>query len=112
MWRLGVAHLLANAVLPGCGYYWLGIGESRGSALAWSAFIGLFLVALACSAYGATFAFFGAAERKLVSTAWKTAFRNLLPMAAAALAIAVLYWLLAMWQDYSSNPAFTVASYF
>jgi hypothetical protein len=112
MWRLGVVHLLANAVLLGCGYYWLGIGESRGSALAWSAFIGLLLIALACSAYGATFAFFGAAERKHVSTAWKTAVRNLLPMAATALAIVILYWLLVMWQDYSSDPAFTLASYF
>ncbi|HEY1759581.1 MAG TPA: hypothetical protein VGG72_29680 [Bryobacteraceae bacterium] len=112
MWRLAVVHLLANAVLLGCGYYWLGIGESRSSALAVSALIGLLLVALACSTYGATFAFFSAAERKQVSTAWKIAARNVLPMATAAFGIAVLYWLLAMWQDYSSDPAFTLASYF
>lgn len=109
--RLAAAHLLANALLLGCGYYWLGISESRGSALAWSALIGVLLIALACSTYGATFAFFGAAERKRVFPAWKTAARNLLPIAAAVVAIAIGYWLLAELQDYSSDPAFTVASF-
>jgi hypothetical protein len=108
--RLAVAHLLANALLLGCAYYWLGISESRGSALAWSALIGLVLLALACSAYGATFAFFSAAESPHVSAAWKTAAGNLLPMAAAAFGIAVAYWLLTLWQGYSSDPAFTLAS--
>src|ERR1700735_2976762 len=95
MWRLAVVHLLANAVLLGCGYYWLGVGESRTLALALSAFIGLLLVALACSTYGATFAFFSAAERKQVSTAWKTAAGNVLPMAAAGFGIWVPYLLVA-----------------
>jgi len=111
MWRLAVVHFIANAVLLGCGYYWLGIGEGRASALAWSAVIAMLLVALTCATYGAAFAFFDSAERKKVSQAWTTAARNLLPTAAAALAIGGVYWLLAMWQDYSSDLAFTLASY-
>jgi hypothetical protein len=111
MTRLTFVHLLANALLLGCGYYWLGISEGRNSALALSALIGLLLITLACSTYGATFAFFSAAERKQILPAWKTASRNLLPLAAAAVAIAGVYWLLAMWQDYSSDPALTLASY-
>jgi hypothetical protein len=107
--RLALAHLLANAVLLGCGYYWLGIGESRTTALAWSALIAILLIALACSTYGATFAFF--AERRQVRLAWKIAIRNLLPLSAAAAAIAVAYWLLALLEDYSSDPAFTIASF-
>jgi hypothetical protein len=109
--RLAVVHLLANALLLGCGYYWLGISESRNSALAWSALIGLLLMVIACSTYGATFAFFGTAERKQVLPAWKIAARNLLPMAAAVVAIATVYWLLVLWQDFSSDPAFTLASF-
>jgi hypothetical protein len=111
MTKLTLIHLLANAVLLGCGYYWLGIGEGRTSALIWSALIALALIALACSTYGATFAFFSPGEGREVVQAWKTAARNLLPMAAAAVAIAGVYWLLAMWQDYSSDPSFTLASY-
>ena len=111
MWRLAVVHLCANAVLLGCGYYWLGISESRGSSLAWSALIGMLLLGLACSTYGATFAFFSAAEGKQAFPAWKTAARNLLPLAAAAAAIAVAYGLLALLQDYSSDPAFNIASF-
>jgi hypothetical protein len=111
MWRLAALHLGANALLLGCGYYWLGISESRGSSLTWSALIGLLLIALACSTYGATFAFFSADERKQVLPAWKTAARNLFPLAAAAAAIAIAYWLLALLQDSSSDPAFSVASF-
>jgi hypothetical protein len=108
--RLGFVHLVANAFLLGFGYFWLGISDARGSALALSVLIGLVLLTLACSTYGATFAFFGAVERKVLP-AWKTAARNLLPLAVAAVAIALLYWLLALIQDYSSDPAFTLASY-
>ena len=111
MWRLAAVHLGANAFLLGFGYYWLGISESRGSSLAWSAVIGLLLMALACSTYGATFAFFSADERKQVMPAWKTAARNLLPLASAVAAAAVAYWLLALVEDSGSDPAFTLASF-
>lgn len=108
--RLGVMHLLANAVLLSFGYFWLGISDARSSALALSVLIGLVILMLACSTYGASFVFFGDMEGKVLP-AWKTAVRNLLPLAVATAAIALLYWLLAMLQDYSSDPAFTLASY-
>jgi hypothetical protein len=41
----------------------------------------------------------------------KTALRNLPPLVALALAAAGIYLLLQLWQNYSSKPAFTIASY-
>src|SRR5438552_2499740 len=35
--QLAVIHLVGNGLLLWLGYYWLGIGESRASALIWSA---------------------------------------------------------------------------
>ncbi len=95
----------------GSGYLWLGIGESRNLTLAWSGLLALLLFLIACATHGAAFAFFGFGEGREVLRAWKTSARNLLPLGAAALAIAVVYWLLSVWQEYSSNPAFTLASF-
>lgn len=110
MTRLAAAHFVANAVILSAGYYWLGIPESRNSTLALSAALALVLTLAACVTYGAALAFF-AVHGKSVGYAWKIAVRNLLPIGAAALAIAALYWLLSIWQDYSSTPAFTLASF-
>ena len=109
--RLTIAHLLVNAVLLTAGYFWLGIGENRGLSILLSALFALLLLAAACWTYGATFAFFGSAERGKVSAAWRTAARNVPALGAAAVGIAIVYWLLSLWQDYSSNPAFTLASF-
>jgi hypothetical protein len=108
---LGIVHIAANAVLLWFGYYWLGLGEGRSSALAWSAFVALVIVLLGCSAYGAALAFFGGDANRRVTAAWRTALRNLLPLAIAALAVIVVYYFLARWADYSSKPASTFASY-
>ncbi len=45
------------------------------------------------------------------AAAWRTALRNLLPLAIAAVAVIVVYYLLDRWADYSSKPASTLASY-
>jgi hypothetical protein len=108
--RLAAVHFAANLVLLAGGYFWLGIGLSRGVELLYNALFGLLLVALAAWTYGAAFAFFDSTERKLIRPAWKLALRHLLPLIVAMLGIVVVYWLLALWQDYSSNPAFTIAS--
>ncbi len=92
------------------GYYWLGIGESRTAMLAWSALVALIVAGLGCWTYGASFAFFQPDNRR-VSAAWRSALRNLLPLAAAAAGIAVIYCLLSLWNDYSAHPAAQVASY-
>jgi hypothetical protein len=107
---LALIHVLANIVVLWLGYYWLGIGETRAATLAWSVLVALIVAGLGCWTYGASFAFFQPDNRR-VSAAWKSALRNLLPLAAAAVGIAVIYYLLSLWNNYSSHPASQVASY-
>ena len=104
-------HFLANAVLLWLGYYWLGIGDSQGTTLLWTAAVALVGIILVCSTYGASFAYFdsGASPRPLA--AWRAALRNLLPIFVLALALAILYGALALWSAYSASPAATIASY-
>jgi hypothetical protein len=109
--ELALIHLLANIAVLWLGYYWLGIGETRMATLAWSGLVALIVAMLACWTYGASFAFFQADQPGRVSSAWKAALRNLLPLAAAALGITVIYYLLSLWNDYSAHPASQVASY-
>ncbi len=109
--RLILVHFVVNAVALGAGYYWLGLSDSRGSTLAWSALLALLLLLTGCAAYGASLAYFGMGQSKTVGRAWKSALRNVLPLAAAAVGIAVLYWLLSLWQDFSKEPAFQLASF-
>ena len=101
---MATVHLAANALLLGLGYYWLGIGESRAVALAWSGFVALLLAGLGCCAYSATLVYFRDEGNAQTATAWRTAFRNLLPLAAAVLAIALVYWLLAYGTDSGEKP--------
>jgi hypothetical protein len=109
--RLALLHLVANALLLWLVYYWLGVGESRASMLAWSACVALLIVGLACSAYGAALVYFQEQQKRSISAAWRTAFRNLFPLAVAAVLAGILYWLLAQWAAYSTQPAFRIASY-
>jgi hypothetical protein len=108
---LAFLHLVANAVLLWLGYYWLGIGESRASTLLWSAAVALFVVVLACSAYGAAFAYFQSDDIRRPLAAWRSALRHLLPLSVAAISILVVYFLLAFWSGYSATPAAKIASY-
>jgi len=113
MRSLALLHFIVNAILLWLAYYWLGIGESRTSTLLWSAFIALLAVCLACSAYGAVFAYFRTdayfqtGQRRRTRTAWSTALRHLLPLLLATAAVAIVYVLLA----YIPKPATPIASY-
>jgi hypothetical protein len=89
----------------------LGVGESRASMLLWSACIALVIVALGCWGYGTAFAYFQAQDDPRLSAAWSRALRNLVPIAVAAVLVTVVYVLLARWAEYSSQPAFKIASY-
>ena len=106
--KLAAIHLAANALLLWLLYYWLGVGETRTRTLLWSAFLALFLASAACCLHGAPFACFRGA--RLVE-AFGKALRHLLPLLAAAVAIAILYVLLDQLQESSRRPAFTIASY-
>ncbi|SPE31465.1 conserved membrane hypothetical protein [Candidatus Sulfopaludibacter sp. SbA6] len=102
-------HLGGNALLLWLGYYWLGTGESRTLTLLWSFAVALLLVCLTCLLHGATFVFVG--QSSGLSTAFRTALRNLLPILVAAFAVLAVYLLLSRWADYSSQPAFKIASW-
>jgi len=101
-------HLLADAALLWLGYYWLGIGETKTATLVWSAFVALMLACLTCWLEAATFAGFRGAP---LPEAFRKALRHLLPVLLAAIAIAFLYGLVQRWADYSTQPAFKIASY-
>ncbi len=107
---LTLLHLCVNACLLWLGYYWLGVGESRASMLLWSACVAVIIVGLGCWGYGTAFAYFQAENDRRLLFAWKSALRTLLPIAVAAVAVAVVYVLLVRWAEYSSKPAFQIAS--
>jgi len=107
---LAALHLAGNAVLLFLGYYWLGIGESRTLTLMWSLFVALFLAAVTAVLHGATFAYFGEPSPGLPA-AFRTAVRHLPAIVAATLAVLALYVLLDRWAEYSTQPAFSIASW-
>jgi hypothetical protein len=104
--NLVAAHAAGDALLLGLAYYWLGTSESSGGALLWSGLVAAFVFTGACALHGAAFAWFGG-EPVLSLRALK----RLAPFAVAALAVAVVYWLLALWGVYSATPAFQIASF-
>jgi hypothetical protein len=87
------------------------VGESRTSTLVWSACVALVIIATGCWCYGTAFAYFRAQDPGRLAGVWKKTLRNLLPIAAAAVLVVVIYVLLARWTAYSSEPAFKIASY-
>jgi hypothetical protein len=109
--RMTLLHLTANALLLGVGYYWLGIRESQTSTLLESVFLALILTGLTCWTYGAPFAYFQTEPQREAISAWRATLGRLVPLAVAACAIAVIYWLIEQWAEYSGQPAFKIASY-
>src|SRR5580658_8410904 len=105
MSRIASIHLLSNALLLLLGYYWLGIAESHTTTLVWSFCVALFIAVLGVWTYGASLTHFRQ------PAAWRTSLRNVLPLAVALLLLLAVYLLLAKWADYSSQPAFKIASY-
>jgi hypothetical protein len=106
--KLALIHALANALLLWLGYYWLGLGEGRASALLWSALVAVALVSLGSWCYGAAFLYFDAP----VLAAWRTALRHLLPLAVAAVFLVMLYFALDGFAASRNSWAATTASWF
>jgi hypothetical protein len=109
--NLCLLHLFGNALLLWSGYYWLGVGESSVRALGWSAFVAVACVCAALWLHGVALAHFRAGGSSGLAAALKSALRNLFPLVLIALAALGIYLLLARWQNYSSQPAFKIASY-
>ena len=110
MLKLCAVHLAANALLLWLGYGWLGVGESTGLRLAWSAVEALLIVALVCWLYGATLVFFGLEEPRL-NDAFRGALRHLAPLMLAAMAVLVVYGAIAWAAGAAGQPAFKIASW-
>jgi hypothetical protein len=112
MWAsrpLWLAHVVGNALLLGLVYYWLGLGESRAMALAWSAVVALAIVLGACWLHGAAFVWFTEPKPR-VRGVFTTALRRLLPLLAAAAAVVLVYLLVSRAADAASTGSFKVAS--
>jgi hypothetical protein len=97
-----------NALLLWLGYYWLGLGESRAGALLGSTLVAVAILCLACCFYGASFAYFAG---RRIAPAFGTALRRLAPLVAAAVAVLVIYGLLARLADAMDEPGFRLASW-
>ena len=108
---LCVLHLLGNAALLWLGYYWLGVGESTIPRVAWSLAVALGIVCGAAWLHGAALAYFRRDDRSALKPALAAALRHLLPLFVLAVAVLLVYGVLAWWQDYSAKPAFKIASY-
>jgi len=105
MTRLGVLHLIGNALLLWLGYTWLGMSEADGPHLAGSALVLLAFGLGALWLHATALAFFGGD-----SAAASTALRRLPRLFVLALVVAFVYGLL--WYCYGAfDPmAFTIGS--
>lgn len=108
--RLLALHLAGDALLLYLGYLWLGVGESSGLKLAWSAAFALLLLALACWLHGGTFVFFRSPGGGM-RAAFGAAARRVPALLVAAIIVIALYGLLAMAAVWSAQPAFRLASW-
>jgi len=109
--RLWVLHLLANAVVLGGVYLWLGIGDASGLQLTATAVFGLLLIAFTVWLHGIVFAHFREPELPL-SKAYRVALRRLPPLILLALVVLALYWLLGwLFDKYAYSRAAVTASW-
>src|ERR1017187_1388530 len=100
---IAAAQLVGNALLLWLGYYLLGLGETRASTLAWGTLVAVLLLSLEGWLHGATFAYFSDMRRLPCP--------RRPPLEAAVIVLLAVYWALAQWSGYSSQPAFKIASY-
>src|ERR1039458_2377578 len=100
---IAAVQLVGNALLLWLCYYLLGLGETPAPNPARSALVALLLLTLACWLHGATFAYFSGTRRLPL--------RRLPLLVAAVIVLLAVYWALARWSNYSSQPAFKIAWY-
>ena len=108
---LAIAHLIGNALILWLGYYWLGIAESDGAHLAWSAIVLFVSVLAALWLHGTAFAVFGKSEERRFGPAARKAASNLFPLFVLAICAILLYWALAQIYNKFAHNAFVIASY-
>jgi hypothetical protein len=108
---LTISHLLGNALILWLGYYWLGIAESDGAHLAWSALVVLLFVLSALWLHGTALALFHREARPGFAAAALNVGRNLIPLFVLAITAIAIYWVLAKIYGQFGHKAFLVASF-
>jgi hypothetical protein len=107
--QLFVLHFVANALLLWLGYYWLGLGESSGLHLAWSAAVVAFLICAGVWLHGTALVYFDLESS--LSIAARAALRNVMPLLAIALCVMVIYGLLSWVQSHFVHWGFVTGSF-
>ena len=107
--KLLALHLAADGLLLYLGYLWLGVGESSGLRLAWSALFALLILAAACWLHGATLAFFRGEGG--IAAAFRSTLGRVPALLVAAIVAMAIYGLLAMAAVASMEPGFRLASW-
>ena len=108
---LSIAHLIGNALILWLGYYWLGIAESDGAHLAWSAIVLLVFVLGALWLHGTAFSVFGRRGERRFNQAARITGSNLVPLFLLAILATVLYGCLAQLYLKFTHSAFVIASF-
>jgi hypothetical protein len=108
---LTIAHLIGNALILWLGYCWLGIAESDGAHLVWSAIVLLVFVLAALWLHGTAFAVFDNNCEPHLGAAAKKVGSNLIPLFVVALCAMILYWALAQIYDKFIHSALVIASF-
>lgn len=108
---LAILHFVGNALILWLGYYWLGIAESDGAHLAWSAIVILLFVLSALWLHGTTLVLFNREFRPNFVSAALTVARNLIPLFVLAIVAAAIYWILTKIYGEFAHKAFVIASF-
>jgi hypothetical protein len=109
--KLLAAHLIGDAALLGLGYYWLGVGESDGLRLAWSAILVAAGIGGAAWLQGAALAYFAHPSTARLRDIPAHPAARWLPLVLLGGAIAVLYFALDEWNPASDDRINQTASY-
>ena len=108
---LAALHLVGNALLLWLGYYWLGLGESDAAHLAWNAIVIVLFTLGALWLHGTALVLFNRETETRFAAAARIALRHLAPLFVIAAGAAIVYWLLALWNDSFGHNAFVIGSY-
>jgi hypothetical protein len=106
-----MVHLVGNALVLWLGYYWLGISESDGAHLAWSAIVLLFFMVSALWLHGTSFAVFDGESQPPLHAAASTTSGHLVPLFVLAVIAIFIYWVLTALFDKFAHSAFVIASF-
>jgi hypothetical protein len=103
------AHLIGNALLLLLGYYWLGLSESDGLHLAFSAAIIVLFALGTLYLHGTSLVLFR--EHSTFAVATKRTLRNILPLLILGIVIILIYVALNYFYNSFGHEAFNIGSY-